>query len=120
MSKTFFFFRFCSSEVKDNYPGYNIWGVALTEVEVDILTGEMYVVRVDIINDAGLSTSPLVDVGQVEGAFVMGQGLWTSEQIKHNQTTGLRKNINDFLLFSCFDIGLYKRLNSCSRGIADL
>ena len=113
-------YRFCSSEEKDNYPGYNIWGVALTEVEVDILTGEMYVVRVDIINDAGLSTSPLVDVGQVEGAFVMGQGLWTSEQIKHNQTTGLRKNINDFLLFSYFDIGLYKRLISCSRGITDL
>ena len=104
--------------MKNNYTGYNIWGVALTEVEVDILTGEMYVVRVDIINDAGLSTSPLVDVGQVEGAFVMGQGLWTSEQIKHHPTTGLTsvkqsKYISgQFESFEyCFDIALYKTVS---------
>ena len=45
---------------KDNYPGYSIWGVAITEVEVDILTGEMYIVRSDVLEDAGLSTSPIV------------------------------------------------------------
>ena len=74
--------------VKDNYPGYNVWAVAVTEVEVDILTGEMYVVRTDILEDAGLSTSPIVDIGQVEGAYIMGLGLWTSEEIKHDPTTG--------------------------------
>ena len=47
------------------------------EVEVDIITGEMFVVRTDILEDAGLSTSPIVDIGQVEGAFVTGLGLWT-------------------------------------------
>ena len=40
--------------------GYSIWGAVVTEVEVDILTGEMYVVRADLIEDAGLSTSPQV------------------------------------------------------------
>ena len=45
---------------KDDYNGYSIWGVAITEVEVDILTGEMFIVRADITEDAGLSTSPLV------------------------------------------------------------
>ena len=80
--------------VKDNYPGYNVWAVGVTEVEVDILTGEMYVVRTDILEDAGLSTSPIVDIGQVEGAYIMGLGLWTSEEIKHDPTTGelLTKN----------------------------
>ena len=73
---------------KDNYPGYNVWAVGVTEVEVDILTGEMYVVRTDILEDAGLSTSPIVDIGQVEGAYIMGLGLWTSEEIKHNPVTG--------------------------------
>ena len=80
--------------IKDNYMGYNVWAVAVTEVEVDILTGEMYVVRADLLEDAGLSTSPIVDIGQVEGAFIMGLGLWTSEEIKHDPTTGqlLTKN----------------------------
>ena len=55
---------------------------------MDILTGEMYVVRADILQDAGLSTSPIVDIGQVEGAYIMGLGLWTSEEIKHDPTTG--------------------------------
>ena len=64
------------------------------EVEVDIITGEMFVVRTDILEDAGLSTSPIVDIGQVEGAFVMGLGLFTSEEIKHDRETGelLTKN----------------------------
>ena len=80
--------------IKDNYMGYNVWAVAVTEVEVDILTGEMYVVRADLLEDAGLSTSPIVDIGQVEGAFVMGLGLFTSEEIKHDRETGelLTKN----------------------------
>jgi len=73
---------------KDNYGGYSVWGVAITEVEVDILTGEMFIVRADITEDAGLSTSPLVDIGQIEGAFAMGLGLWTSEEIKFNESTG--------------------------------
>lgn len=37
----------------------------MIEVEVDILTGEMYTVRADVLQDAGLSSSPIVDVGQV-------------------------------------------------------
>ena len=61
-----------------------MWGVGISEVEVDILTGQMFVVRTDLLEDAGLSTSPLVDIGQVEGAFIMGLGLFTSEEIKHD------------------------------------
>lgn len=30
------------------------------------------IVRVDLAQDAGLSLSPEVDIGQIEGAFVMG------------------------------------------------
>ena len=80
--------------LRDGYTGYNIWGVAVTEVEVDILSGEMRTVRVDLVEDAGLSTSPLVDIGQVEGAFIMGLGLWTSEQIRHDPETGALLTMN--------------------------
>ena len=67
---------------RDKYYGYQVWGVAVTEVEVDILTGEMRTVRTDLLEDAGLSTSPIVDIGQVEGAFVTGLGLWTRSETK--------------------------------------
>merc|ERR1711923_363922 len=88
------FVNFRMEIIRDGYTGYNIWGVAVTEVEVDILSGEMRTVRVDLLEDAGLSTSPVVDIGQVEGAFIMGLGLYTSEEIKHDPTTGelLTKN----------------------------
>ena len=80
--------RYLFDAKKDNYNGYNVWGVTVSEVEVDILTGEHHVLRVDILNDAGLAVNPNVDIGQVEGAFIMGLGLWTSEEIKFDPATG--------------------------------
>lgn len=45
-------------------------------------------VRVDILEDAGKSLNPFVDIGQIEGAFMMGVGYWTMEKAVHDPTTG--------------------------------
>jgi len=44
--------------------------------------------RVDITMDAGKSINPSIDIGQIEGAYMMGQGLWTSEKLVYVKDTG--------------------------------
>ncbi|XP_058788859.1 xanthine dehydrogenase/oxidase-like isoform X2 [Phymastichus coffea] len=73
---------------QDEIKMYAIYGVTITEVEVDMLTGEHLIHRVDIMEDAGVSLSPKIDVGQVEGAFVMGIGYWTCEDLIYDPETG--------------------------------
>jgi len=75
--------------VQSNEPfNYNSYGVTCTEVEVDILTGDTQIVQTDILFDCGISLNPDVDIGQVEGAFVMGIGYYLTEHLEIDQTTG--------------------------------
>lgn len=73
---------------KDEIKAYDIWGATCVELEVDMLTGEKMVRRADVMEDTGASINPSVDIGQVEGAFVMGLGLWLSEILRFNPETG--------------------------------
>ncbi|RZF35328.1 hypothetical protein LSTR_LSTR003768 [Laodelphax striatellus] len=68
---------------------YFVDGVCVSEVELDILTGQHLINRVDIIQDSGQSLNPLLDVGQVHGAFVMGLGYYLLEELIYNPKTGL-------------------------------
>ncbi|KAH9639142.1 hypothetical protein HF086_018210 [Spodoptera exigua] len=67
---------------------YVVYGVTLAEVEIDVITGELEILRVDIHHDVGQSVNPDLDIGQVEGAFVMGLGYWTSENLVYDPNTG--------------------------------
>ncbi len=60
----------------------------MTEVELDVLTGELNVRRTDIVEDTGTTISPEVDIGQVEGGYVMSLGMWTTERVRHDPSTG--------------------------------
>ena len=44
---------YTSSVLRDNLNNYNAYGAAVSEVEVDVLTGEVQILRVDILYDCG-------------------------------------------------------------------
>uniref|UniRef100_A0A452R618 Aldehyde oxidase n=1 Tax=Ursus americanus TaxID=9643 RepID=A0A452R618_URSAM len=67
----------------DPFP-YYVYGAACSEVEVDCLTGAHKKIRTDIVMDACCSLNPAIDIGQVEGSFIQGMGLYTTEELKYS------------------------------------
>lgn len=63
---------------------YFACGAAVTEAEIDTLTGEYRFPRADLLNDCSGSINPAIDLGQVEGAYVQGLGWVTSEELWWN------------------------------------
>ncbi|KAK5639262.1 hypothetical protein RI129_011754 [Pyrocoelia pectoralis] len=87
LTSTFMFHR----SLPDLHP-YQIYGATCAEVQLDILTGQCNILRVDLIEDTGNSMSPNIDIGQVEGAFIMGVGYWTCEEIIYSPEGELKTN----------------------------
>ncbi|XVF19559.1 hypothetical protein REPUB_Repub11eG0122000 [Reevesia pubescens] len=63
---------------------YLNYGAAVSEVEVNLLTGQTMILRTDIIYDCGQSLNPAVDLGQIEGAYVQGIGFFMLEEYPTN------------------------------------
>ncbi|XP_057441558.1 abscisic-aldehyde oxidase-like isoform X2 [Lotus japonicus] len=72
---------YVASNESANYLNY---GAAVSEVEIDLLTGETRFLQTDIIYDCGQSLNPAVDLGQIEGAFVQGLGFFMLEEYETN------------------------------------
>lgn len=60
---------------------YFSYGVCCSEVEVDCLTGTHKNLSSTIVMDVGNSLNPALDIGQIEGGFTQGLGLFTLEQL---------------------------------------
>lgn len=65
---------------------YNYYtnGVGISMVEIDCLTGDHQVLSTDIVMDLGSSLNPAIDIGQIEGAFMQGYGLFTLEELVYS------------------------------------
>uniref|UniRef100_A0A4W5RKQ3 Aldehyde oxidase 5 n=1 Tax=Hucho hucho TaxID=62062 RepID=A0A4W5RKQ3_9TELE len=61
---------------------YFTFGACCSEVEIDCLTGDHKNLRTDIVMDVGESLNPALDIGQIEGGFVQGIGLYTIEELQ--------------------------------------
>ena len=49
---------------------YFCYGAALSEVELDTLTGDFHLLRTDLCMDVGQSLNPAIDIGQVQPSFI--------------------------------------------------
>ncbi|CAF4893179.1 unnamed protein product [Pieris macdunnoughi] len=65
---------------------YFTFGAACSEVEIDCLSGDHQVLRTDIVMDLGESINPAIDIGQIEGGFMQGYGLFTIEELIYSPT----------------------------------
>jgi xanthine dehydrogenase large subunit len=61
---------------------YFSYGMAVSEVEVDVLTGKTRLLRSDILHDVGDSINEGIDLGQVTGGFIQGLGWCTTEVVR--------------------------------------
>ena len=48
---------------------YCTYGIAVSEIELDTLTGQHKLLETEILMDVGRSLNPRIDIGQIEGAF---------------------------------------------------
>ncbi|WP_425082073.1 xanthine dehydrogenase molybdopterin binding subunit [Ruegeria arenilitoris] len=69
---------------------YYSYGASCSEVTIDTLTGEYRVERTDLLHDVGRSLNPVLDKGQVEGAFIQGMGWLTTEELWWDDAGRLR------------------------------
>lgn len=83
---------------------YFTMGTACSEVLIDRFTGELRVLRSDVLLDIGKPLNPGVDRGQCVGGFVQGMGWVTTEDLRyapdgellsHSPTTYKIPNIHD-------------------------
>jgi len=81
----------CSYEPSGNAPPF---AVHFAEVEVDIETGEVDILRIVAAHDVGKSINPYMVEAQIEGGIAQGIGYALYEELLVNKKTGITLNPN--------------------------
>lgn len=81
-------------------------GVTFADIEVDIETGEIKILKLVLIQDSGRAINPTTVEGQLEGAAVQGIGYALFEDFYVNPKTGVLEsdNYNTYRLPSSLDL----------------
>lgn len=88
-----------------NTNAYATYGVGISEVMIDVLTGEVRTERVDILMDLGTQLDAAIDIGQLQGGFVIAIGYLLTEELKVDSTgTQLNLSMWNYKIPSAFDI----------------
>lgn len=97
---------------------YYTQGTAVSEVSIDRFTGELKVVRSDILMDLGRPINGGQDLGQVTGGFIQGMGWVTTEAlyyregflVSHSPSTYKIPNVQD--VPRIFNVSLLENLGN--------
>ncbi|MFZ5809394.1 MAG: molybdopterin-dependent oxidoreductase [Chloroflexota bacterium] len=76
------------TDPRAEYPPFFVTGVQIAEVQVDIESGEVKVMRMTAAHDVGRAVNPVDAAGQIEGAMVMGLGAALMEEYLPGITSG--------------------------------
>lgn len=86
-------------------PIYSVYGASVSEVLLDVMMGETRLERVDLPMDLGTQLDAAVDIGQVQGGFVMTLGYLFTEETKWNaQGTQLFGGTWEYKVPTAYDI----------------
>jgi 4-hydroxybenzoyl-CoA reductase alpha subunit len=83
-------------------PAYS-FGAFISEVEVDIATGKVRVVKVWGAHDCGRALNPLAVEGQIQGSIHMGLGQALSEELVYQEGRLLNASFADYHIPSAVD-----------------
>jgi len=83
-------------------PAYS-YCAAVAEVEVDMETGKVKVLKFTDVHDCGTVINPMVVHGQIEGATVMGIGEGLYEQVVFDKGDCVNPNLYEYLIPSIYE-----------------
>jgi|SRR6056297_5506 len=75
-----------------------VYGCQVAEVEVDIKTGEINVLKMTAAHDVGRAINPANVKGQIYGGVMMGLGYGIMEELKTNQGYIQNTNFDEYLI----------------------
>jgi CO/xanthine dehydrogenase Mo-binding subunit len=81
-----------------------IYGAQGVEVDVDLKTGQVVVVKAVIAQDVGRAINPISVEGQCQGGFVQGLGAGLFEEIKLSDGHILNTNLVDYKIPTALDV----------------
>lgn len=98
------------SELPDKATGYGnpspawVFGTQVAEVEVDVKTGIVSVLRVVAAHDVGRAINPMAIEGQLEGSIAQGVGMALTERVIWESGAVLNQQLADYKLPTTLDV----------------
>lgn len=87
----------------DAYAGYG-WAAAVAEVEVDMETFEVEVLRLVTAQDMGKAINPVLVEGQIEGGTAQAYGYCILEEMKLKEGRILNNNLTTYIIPTSLDV----------------